>query len=83
MRNAKFRPHLPAHPTEEKAADELQPWNAEQICGDDREDEPQDGGSDNAEENSLLPQMCRKPGGGKPDNDCVVTGKNKIDRDDF
>ena len=54
-----------------------------ELLRDQREEDAQDGGSENADDDRLLALICRKSGRRQPDDDGVVAGENEIDGNDL
>ena len=82
MAGAQLAPHLPAHPQQQDAAGQEQAHDLEKLGRDQRENDTQDGGGENAEQDGLVALLLRETGGGQADDDGVVAGERQVDADD-
>ena len=83
MAGPQLAPHLPAHPQQQDAAGEQQADDLEKLRGEEREDDAQDRGGDDADQDRLVALLLRQAGRGKADDDGIVAGQHQVDHDDL
>ena len=78
---AQLAPHFPCDPEQEDAAGKQEAHDQEQLCRDEREDDAQDRGGEDADQDGLAALVRGQAGRGHADDDRIVTGQNEINRD--
>src|ERR1700740_2750580 len=80
---AKLAPHLPADPEKNNTAGEQKPDYLQQLCCHAGAYDAKRGRGKNAEYNCTFSLLAGQAGGGKADDEGVVSGQHQVDRDDL